>query len=153
MEREALPEVAVSRTDRALARLAAGRESRIAVPASDDELRRLEDALGLPLPSELRSLLRQVGAGLYEHGHEVFGPVRVMIHDIELVPDMLSMRARLGSGGVLPQDAVPFHRGSVGVHFIRTTGPHTGEVLTGAGRKAYADLGTFVEAVLLAPPV
>jgi hypothetical protein len=152
MERKALPEMVASRTDRILARLAAGRESRIAVPASDDELRRLEGALGLPLPAELRSLLLQIGPGLYDHGHEVFGPARVMIHDIELVPDLLSVRARLGAQEGMPRDAVPFHRGSRGIHFIRTQGPHAGEVLSASGGMAYPDLGSFVEAVLLAPP-
>jgi hypothetical protein len=152
MERNALPEVAVSRTDRILARLATGQESRIAVPASDDELRRLEGALGFPLPSGLRALLSRIGAGLYEHGHEVFGPARVMIHDIELVPDLLSVRARLGAADGMPRDAVPFHRGSRGIHFIRTAGPHAGEVLSASGGTTYPDLGTFVEAVLLAPP-
>ena len=152
MEPNAAPHSAVFRGDRFLVRLAAGHEARFAVPASEDDLRRLEAALGSSLPQELRRLLREIGAGLYEHGHEVFGPARVMIHDIELVPDLLSVRARLGAADGMPRDAVPFHRGSRGIHFIRTAGPHAGEVWSASGGTTYPDLGAFVEAVLLAPP-
>ena len=62
-----------------------GTDARMSIPASEDDLRRLDEALGRPLPAPLRALLREVGGGLFAGGHEIFGPSRVMIHDIELV--------------------------------------------------------------------
>jgi hypothetical protein len=140
------------RMRRVLARLLAGPASRMTEPASDESLDHVERALGAPLPPELRALLREVGSGLYERGHEVFGPSRVMIHDIELVPDMLSMRARLaGPEGAIASHLVPFHRGRGSVHLIRTGGPRVGEVVSLPPGATYADLPTFIEQVILTP--
>ena len=140
------------RMARVLERLAEGPGSRMTVPATEEDLRHLERALGAPLPPELRALLSDIGAGLYEHGHEVFGPSRVMIHDIELVPDMLSMRARLGAEGAAPGQVVPFHRGGGAVHVIRIAGPRLGEVLSLPPGATYPDLPTFIERVMFVPP-
>ncbi|HET6899320.1 MAG TPA: SMI1/KNR4 family protein, partial [Vicinamibacteria bacterium] len=52
------------------------REAHMTSPASDEELQRIDEALGRPLPEPLRALLHEVGGGLYEGGHEVFGPTR-----------------------------------------------------------------------------
>jgi len=126
-----------------------GADARMAVPASEEELQRIDEALGRPLPAPLRSLLREVGSGLYEGGHEIFGPLRLMLHDIELVPDLLSVRARLQAEGVLHPQFLPFHRGGATFHLIRTAGAGAGCVVSLPSGAVYADLASFVEQVLL----
>jgi hypothetical protein len=124
-------------------------DARMVSPASDEELRRIDEALGRPLPASLRALLHEVGAGLYEGGHEIFGPSRLMLHDIELVPDLLSVRARLMAEGVLHPHFLPFHRGGATFHLIRTEGPGAGCVVSLPSGRVYADLVSFIEQVLL----
>ena len=125
------------------------RDARMTSPASDEELRRIDEALGSPLPAPLRALLHEVGGGLYEGGHEIFGPSRVMLHDIELVPDILSVRTRLMAEGVLHPHFLPFHRGGATFHLIRTEGPGAGCVVSLPSGRVYADLPSFIEQVLL----
>lgn len=132
-----------------LQRLENGTDARMVVRASDEERRRIEEALGRPLPEPLRSLLSEVGSGLYEGGHEIFGPQRLMLHDIELVPDLLSVRARLAAEGVLHPHFLPFHRGGATFHLIRTEGPGAGCVVSLPSGRVYADLASFIEQVLL----
>ena len=124
-------------------------EARMTVLASDEDLSRLDGALGRPLPAPLRALLKEVGAGLYEGGHEIFGPTRLMVHDIELVPDLLSVRARLAAEGVLDPHFVPFHRAGATFHLIRTDGAGAGGVVSLPSGKVWGDLASFVEQVLL----
>jgi hypothetical protein len=136
-----------------LQRFENGADARMTVIASDEELRRIEEALGCPLPSDLRSLLRQVGGGLYEGGHEIFGPQRLMLHDIELVPDLLTVHARLTAEGALHPHFVPFHREGGTFHLVRTQGAGAGCVVSLPAGRVYADLASFVEQVLLRPGV
>jgi hypothetical protein len=132
-----------------LHRFERGADARMTVPASDAELCRIDEAIGHPLPASLRSLLREVGSGLYEGGHEIFGPLRLMLHDIELVPDLLSVRARLLAEGVLHPQFLPFHRGGATFHLIRTKGAGAGCVVSLPSGRVYADLASFIEQVLL----
>jgi len=125
------------------------RDARMTSPASDEELQRIDEALGRPLPPPLRALLHEVGGGLYEGGHEIFGPSRVMLHDIELVPDILSVRTRLMAEGVLHPHFLPFHRGGATFHLIPTEGPGAGCVVSLPSGRVYADLPSFIEQVLL----
>jgi hypothetical protein len=127
----------------------AGEDARMASPASEEDLRRVEAKLGHPLPAALRALLLRVGGGLFAHGHEVFGPTRVMIHDIELVPDVLSVRARLTAEGRTDATEIPFHRGGQVIHLMRTEGAAAGEVISLPPGEVYPDLAAFVEAVML----
>jgi hypothetical protein len=126
-------------------------DARMTARASEDDLRRLEETLGRAVPEPLRTLLREVGGGLYEGGHEFFGPTRVMIHDIELVPDMLTMRARLGAAGRLEEDLLPFHREGSTVHLVRIDGEGRGQVVSHPAGQVYPDLVAFVEQVVLPP--
>ena len=130
-------------------RLGNGADARMTVPASDEELDRLQETLGHPLPPSFRALLREVGGGLYEGGHEIFGPSRVMIHDIELVPDLLTVRARLFAEGALHPQFLPFHRGGATFHLIRMEGAGAGCVVSLPSGRVYGDLVSFVEPVLL----
>src|SRR6185295_8550019 len=106
-------------------------DARMISPASDEELRRIDEALGRPLPASLRALLHEVGAGLYEGGHEIFGPSRLMAE------------------GVLHPHFLPFHRGGATFHLIRTAGPGAGCVVSLPSGRVYADLVSFIEQVLL----
>jgi hypothetical protein len=132
-----------------LHRLEDGADARMTVTASEAELQRIDEALGRPLPAPLRSLLQEVGSGLYEGGHEIFGPLRLMLHDIELVPDLLSVRARLTAEGVLHPQFLPFHRGGATFHLIRMEGAGSGCVVSLPSGRIYADLASFIEQVLL----
>ncbi len=80
-------------------------------PATEQDLRGLEKAVGRPLPASFRAFLARFGGGLVYQGHEIFGPHRVMIHDIELVPSLTSMLAWLRSQQpAVPDGVLPFHR-------------------------------------------
>src|SRR5689334_14415900 len=58
--------------------------------SSEEDVLLLERSLGRTLPDPFRLFLRRLGGGVFYLKHEIFGPRRVMIHDIELVPDLLS---------------------------------------------------------------
>jgi hypothetical protein len=117
-------------------------------PASEADLRQLESALGRPLPRSLRTFLARVGAGLFYQGHEIFGPHRVMIHDIELVPSLPTMLARLREQG-LPEGLIPFHRGNRVVHVVDVRGSEPERVMSIPNGTSYSDLASFLQAVVL----
>jgi hypothetical protein len=114
---------------------------------SEAELRCVEASLRGPLPGPLRSFLCRMGGGVFFLKHEIFGARRVMIHDIELVPDLLSFRAWLGSA--VPPDLLPFHRADGQIHAIELGEGRGGvRALNGAGTN-YADFTTFLQRVVL----
>ena len=118
--------------------------------ATGADLARLESALGCRLPEALRAFLSRFGGGLFYNGHEIFGPTRTMVHDIELVPDMLSVRHRLIEGGSLPEGFLPFHRARGVVNLIdarETVG--TGEIVPLSQSPPHPDLASFLETVVL----
>ena len=122
-------------------------------PASETDLREHERAIGKPLAGSLRAFLSRFGGGLFYHGHEIFGPHRVMIHDIELVPDIMSVRRRLGREGMdLPEGLIPFHRARGLIHFmdLRQGGD---AVLSLPWSAPCHDLPSFLETVVLPRPV
>jgi hypothetical protein len=119
-------------------------------PASEDELSRLERELRCRLPESLRAFLGRFGGGLFFHGHEIFGPRRVVIHDIELVPDALAMRRRLEASATLPEGAIPFHRARGVVHLVDSRPESGGErVFSIPPAQPYPDLASFLESVVL----
>jgi hypothetical protein len=114
------------------------------------ELDAIEERLGYELPAPYREFLEQVGAGILYEKHEIFGPRRVMIHDIEFVPDLLSVRQLLESGGaVLRPGMIPVHRTGQTVHLLDLTpGPGHGRVLTLEGAQTHRDFESFLLAVV-----
>jgi hypothetical protein len=120
-------------------------------PAGEDELRRLEHTLGLPLPLPFRSFLARVGGALLFDCHEVFGPHPVMIHDIDLVPDILTFRHLLErEGHRLPPDSVPVHRCEGRVHLLYLREPGmSGRVVALDLSASYPDFAAFMRAVVL----
>jgi len=115
-------------------------------PASDDDLRRVEAAIGGPLPADLRAFLGRLGGGLYYHGHEIFGPARAMVHDIEMVPDLVSVRERLSADSAAPADLVAFHRARGAFHFFDRRRPG---VFSATGERLFADLAGFLETIVV----
>lgn len=113
-----------------------------AVPDGEEDLKRIEEQLGLPLPAPFRLFLRRMGGGVYYLRHEIFGARRVMIHDIELLPDVLSFRRRFD---LLPAE-LPMHQAGAVVHVLDL---RSGQVRRTTGGIAYPDFASFLEAVVV----
>jgi SMI1-KNR4 cell-wall len=122
-----------------------------AQPASEREMDLLEETLGQRFPEEFRTLLARLGGGIFYERHEVFGPRRLMVHDIELVPDLVSFRRRLitAGGGESCQDYVPFHRADGVVHLLDLRESGGPAVVSLDGTRSYPDLVRFLEEVVL----
>jgi SMI1 / KNR4 family (SUKH-1) len=116
-------------------------------PASEGDLARLEEAIGARLPDDFRAFLVRLGGGLYFHGHEIFGPCRVMIHDIEMVPDLASVRERLTVLPGAPPSLFPFHRARGTFNFLDADAP--GPVFSGRGERLFPDLASFLDTIVL----
>ena len=142
-------------TESALERLDGDRLSHtLGPPPAPADLDRLEAELGRPLPAPFRELLERLGGGLYYGGHEIFGPTRVMIHDIELVPDVLSIRAQLKrQARFVPDYLLPIHRFGRRFHLLDLRRARSGEgLLTASDASAvYSELGEFLDAVVVPP--
>ena len=120
-------------------------------PASEPELDHLEAALGVKLPDEFRALLARLGGSILYERHEVFGVRRLMVHDIELVPDLLSFRnQRARSGGAEPKQAlVPFHRADGVVSLLDLREGAEPAVVSEDGARSYPSLACFLERAVL----
>jgi hypothetical protein len=120
-------------------------------PASGAELDCLEAALGVSLPDEFRELLSRLGGSILYERHEVFGARRLMVHDIELVPDLLSFRNhRARSGGAEPTRAlVPFHRADGVVSLLDLRPGAEAAVVSEDGARSYPSLACFLERAVL----
>jgi hypothetical protein len=110
---------------------------------TDEELSAIEARLGYSLPTAYRAFLHRLGGGVYYMRHEIFGTVRVMTHDIELVPDVLSFTRWLGA--TVPPGWLAVHRSAEGVHVIQLGVPDPAPVraLGGVGT-TYADFTAFL---------
>jgi len=121
-------------------------------PADADEVRRTEDRLGVRLPEAFREFLERVGGGLFYQGHEIFGSHRVMIHDIELVPDLVSFgrSVRRSGGPAAPEGVVPFHREGSRVHVLDLQGtePDSAPIRALDGSRTYPNLAAFLETLV-----
>jgi len=121
---------------------------------SELELDALEEALGGKLPEQFRALLSRLGGGIFYERHELFGARRLMVHDIELVPDLLSFHRRFAADGKAAPTAVlvPFHRADGVVHLLdlRSGGE---AVVSADGGRSYPDLASFLLRVVIPPSV
>lgn len=118
---------------------------------SERDLDVLEEALGCKLPEDFRTLLARLGGGILYERHEVFGARRLMVHDIELVPHLLSFRdqfARRGSRD-LGEGLVPFHRADGVVSLLDAREGALPAVVTEDGARAYSSLSSFLAQVVL----
>jgi hypothetical protein len=138
--------------DEALARIEADRTAHmIAGPSDAAELAAIEAKLGRPLPEAFRAFLLRLGGGIFYQRHEVFGGHRTMIHDIELVPDLLSMKRRLEAEKTagLREGLLPVHRAEGVVHLVELAeGPGYGRILCLTSPAVYADFASFLDKVV-----
>jgi hypothetical protein len=119
-------------------------------PLDEDHLTGFEARAGMPLPPSFRAFLARFGGGLYYHGHEIFGPTQVYIHDIELVPDLVGIRRWLGAQGLeVPAGALAFHRARGAIHLLDAAPGSPERVTTLGGSSSFPDLASFLEAIVL----
>ena len=138
-----------------LTRLERDREHHMLSPATAADFETLEREIGAPLPAPVRRVLEVLGGGILYERHELFGPRRLMIHDIELVPDLLSMRAQLRRRAIgLAPELLPLHRCEGVLHLVDVSRPDRAPILREDGSEAYPSLAAFLEEFLLkdAPP-
>ena len=130
-----------------LAALDRDRHRHLLAPSSEDDLRRLERGIQHPLPAQYRRFLACLGGGIYYDNHEVFGAARLMIHDIELVPDVLEVRARLAAscGANGSPFLLPLHRAEGTSHWLDV---RDGSVRGLGATPLFPDLAAFLAAVV-----
>lgn len=119
---------------------------------SELELDALEEALGRKLPEQFRMFLTRLGGGIFYERHELFGARRLMVHDIELVPDLLSFQRHFAATGeaASPDSLVPFHRADGVVHLLDLRSAGEAPVVSADGTRSYPDLAHFLQHVVLA---
>ena len=124
--------------------------------ASERDLDVLEEGLGQRLPEGFRALLARFGGGIFYERHELFGARRLMIHDIELVPDLLSFRRLMAAEGGPGSERglVPIHRAEGKIHLLDLRRATGAPVILAAGERSYPDLASFLEQVVIprSPP-
>jgi hypothetical protein len=123
----------------------------ISEPASAPELERLEEALGVSLPEEFREFLARLGGSILYERHEVFGPRRLMVHDIELVTDLLSFRTQFARRRSRPlaEGFLPFHRADGVVSLLDLREGADPAVVSEDGARSYPSLACFLERAVL----
>jgi hypothetical protein len=137
--------------DDVLSRIDHDRDKHMLSPAAGPDLLALERELGRTLPEAVRRLLEKVGGGILYERHELFGPRRLMIHDIELVPDVLSMRRALRTRPQgLGDHLLPIHRCELTLHHVDLSAAGTA-VVSDDGAVRYPDLGSFLARTLWNP--
>jgi len=119
--------------------------------ASERDLDVLEEALGRRLPEDFRTFLARLGGGIFYERHELFGARRLMIHDIELVPDLVSFRRSFAgeAGGDPGPDLVPFHRADGVVHLLDLRKEGESPILSADRKRSYPDLARFLRQVVI----
>ena len=132
---------------RVLAALEHDRHRHLLAPCSEDDLCRLERAIQRPLPAQYRRFLECLGGGIYYDRHEIFGAARLMIHDIELVPDVLSVRTRLAEscGADGSPFLLPLHRAAAKSHWLDV---RDGSVRGRGATRLFPDLAAFLATIV-----
>ena len=110
-----------------------------AVPPAD--VAELEARIGRRLPPALAAALETIGNGIFFGKEELLGPRRLMIHDIELLPDMMTVKARTEG---LPEDWLPFHRCDGALHVVDLAPAAFGEVRSWPDRASHGDVAAFL---------
>lgn len=116
---------------------------------SERDLDVLEEALGSKLPEDFRTLLARLGGGILYERHEVFGAHRLMVHDIELVPDLVSFREHFVRRGSVADGLVPFHRADGVVNLLDVRDGAALAVISEDGARSYSSLSSFLERAVL----
>jgi hypothetical protein len=114
-------------------------------PVPEREVEEFAKRLDVRLPPELVALLTQVGNGIFFGEDELFGPRRLMVHDIELVPDMLTVKSALPT---LPATWLPFHRRGRTVHAVQLGAHGYGTVFSSPAGATWPDVAAFARDLL-----
>ena len=117
-------------------------------PVPREQIAELEARLGRRLPPELAAMLETVGNGIFFGKEELFGPRRLMVHDIELLPDMMSVKAATRG---LPDEWLPFHRCDGMLHVVDLSPEAAGAVYSWPDKVHRGDVGSFLASRLLRP--
>ena len=110
-------------------------------PVPAEQIMALEARLGRALPGALTAVLESIGNGIFFGKEELLGPRRLMVHDIELLADMMSVKAQLPG---LPEDWLPFHRRDGVVHAVDLSPARYGEVHAWPGGAPCGDITVFL---------
>jgi hypothetical protein len=113
-----------------------------------EQITALEARLGRPLPPALTAVLESIGNGIFFGKEELLGPRRLMVHDIELLADMMSVKAQAPG---LPEPWLPFHRCDGVIHAVDLSPETYGEVHAWPGGAPCGDITVFL-AERLSPP-
>jgi SMI1 / KNR4 family (SUKH-1) len=126
-----------------------GAQHLTAGPADAQELRRIEEQLGVRLPAAYRRFLERFGGGLFYECHEIFGVHRVLIHDIELMTDIVTFCRLQGESAWRPSEYLPFHRSGSVVHLLDLRDPEAPSpaVRSADGSASYPDFVSFLESL------
>jgi hypothetical protein len=117
-----------------------------AVPRAD--IAEFEARIGRPLPPALAAVLETAGNGIFFGKEELLGPRRLMVHDIELLPDMLSVKSRTPG---LPDAWLPFHRRDGVLHVVDLAPETYGQVRSWPDRAPRGDIAGFLAERLAGP--
>ena len=112
------------------------------------EIAAFERSLGRHLPAALVSVLETVGNGIFFGKEELFGPRRMMVHDIELLPDMATVKAATVG---LPDAWLPFHRCDGVLHVVDLSPEALGQVRTWPDAVPCGDIAAFLDERLARP--
>lgn len=112
------------------------------------EITAFERSLGRRLPPALVSVLETVGNGIFFGKEELFGPRRMMVHDIELLPDMATVKAATAG---LPDAWLPFHRCDGVLHVVDLSPEAFGQVRTWPDAVPCGDIEGFLDERLARP--
>jgi hypothetical protein len=117
-------------------------------PVPRAEIAALEARLGRRLPPALVSALETVGNGIFFGKEELLGPRRLMVHDIELLADIMTVKAGLDG---LPEAWLPFHRCDGVVHVVDLSSEGFGQVRSWPDRAPHGDVAAFLDQRLSRP--
>ena len=115
-------------------------------PVPHQQIAELEARIGQRLPLELSAMLETVGNGIFFGREELFGPRRLMVHDIELLPDMMSVKTATPG---LPEEWMPFHRCDGALHVVDLRPEAHGAVYSWPARAHQGDVGSFLASRLM----
>jgi hypothetical protein len=82
-----------------------------------------------------------VGNGIFFGKEELFGPQRMMVHDIELLPDMMTVKAAQPG---MPEAWLPFHRCEGALHVVDLSDDAFGQVRSWPDGAAQGDVAEFL---------
>lgn len=117
-------------------------------PVPREEITALEARLGRPLPPALAAVLEKLGNGIFFGKEELLGPRRLMVHDIELLADMMTVKAQAPG---MPEDWLPFHRCDGVIHAVDLSPAAFGQVRAWPGGAPRGEIADFL-ADRLTPP-